>query len=139
MDTITKQWIILCSLLTIGLLIFMILWITCLNQQYITPNITYSAEYGLYPGTDGVAMNICGTNGDETCSFTATTLAECLSQCSVLSSICKGFVYIRNSNLMKIIDVGLNQTVKNNSADLYIKQTVNINFADLCIKQNINK
>jgi hypothetical protein len=139
MDKITKQWIILCSVLTIVLLIFMILWITCLNSQYITPNITYSAEYGLYPGTDGVAMNICGSNGDQPCSFTATTLAECLSQCSVLSSICKGFVYIRNSNLMKIIDVGLNQISKNNFADLYIKQTVNINFADLCIKQNINK
>ena len=122
MDTITKQWIILCSVLTIGLLIFMILWIACLNQQYITPNIIYSAEYGLYPATDGAAINICGPNGDESCSFTATTLADCLSTCSLFSSICKGFVYVRNSNLMKIIDVELNQTAQNSFADLYLKQ-----------------
>jgi len=125
MDTITKQWIILCSVLTIGLLIFMILWIACLNVQYITPNIIYSAEYGLYPATDGVAMNICGTDGEQPCSFTVTTLADCVSTCSLFSSICKGFVYIRNSNLMKIIDVELNQTVQNNFGDLYIKQNIN--------------
>jgi hypothetical protein len=126
MDKERKQWIILCVFLLIVLLIFMILWIVCLNEKSTTINIQYSAEYGLYPNTDGVVLNKCGPNSNQPCSFTLTSLSDCITQCStILSSICKGFVFIPGSNLMKIIDIDKNQTSSSQSAYLYIKQNIN--------------
>ena len=126
MDKERKQWIILCVFLLIVLLIFMILWIVCLNEKSTTTNIQYSAEYGLYPNTDGVVLNKCGSNNNQPCSFTLTSLSDCITQCStILSSICKGFVFIPGSNLMKIIDIDKNQTSSSPSAYLYIKQNIN--------------
>ena len=123
MDLITKHWIILCVCLTIGLVIFMILWIVNLNTQNTNPNIVYSAKYGLYPGTNGVAINKCQPNGNSVCQFNVSSLEQCIDICSnSLSSICQGFVYSTSANLMTIIDVNLNKTVASVGSNLYIKQ-----------------
>lgn len=120
-----KQWIILTTCLIIGLLLFLILWIVSLNDKYTNPNIQYSAQFGLYPQTDGVVLAKCGPNSNQPCTFTLTSLSDCITQCNLLSSICKGFVFIPGTNLMKIIDVDKNQTSSSPSSYLYIKQNIN--------------
>ena len=117
----TIGWIVLTVFLTIGVLIFMFLWVA--NGITFTPCSPTGAiffDFGVTAGVDANALTSCGTNGITPCVFAMNNLADCINQCNILSAQCSAFSFNPTSNTMKIVVP--NNTFVSSNVDLYARQ-----------------
>lgn len=122
MNDYTIGWILLTCFLTIGLLIFLILWILCLNNLQNQPlsNVCFG-EFGVITGTDANQLNLCGTSQSDPCIFAINTIADAEKQCDTLKFICNAFTFSSNNSTMKIVQN--TNTFPSISTNLFIRQS----------------
>ncbi len=115
-------WILLTVFLALGLLIFLVLWIVCMNQIETQPisNICFG-EFGVITGLDANPVNLCGTNQSDPCIFAVNSISDAETQCDVLKSICNAFTFNSNGSTMKIVQT--NNTFSSLSTNLFIRQS----------------
>lgn len=112
-------WIIIIVILTFIAIIFLILWIAAANQS--GQSVCFGT-FGVKPGIDGNAIIACGTNGTEICTFSMNTVADCVSQCNNLSSICNAFTFAPTTSTMKIVTRNGLDAFTSATSDLYERQ-----------------
>jgi len=120
-DEHVPGWIILCICLTIAILVFMILWITCATDSNNSPTCDAFGTYGVQAGTDGIPLNSCGTSKAIACVFAKSSLADCITECNNLQSICKSFTFNSSTSTMKIVNT--NTAFDSKSVNLFVRQT----------------
>lgn len=125
METLYKEqypwgWILLSLLLTVGLIVFIVLWAICINENNQSQTTSFGT-YGVQPGVDAVAINACGQNKNTACVFSKNSLADCETECNNLKSICSAFTFNFSTSTMKIVNK--NAAFVSSSANLFVRQS----------------
>lgn len=113
-------WVILCLSLTLALIIFIVLWAVAINAQYNTPVNTCFGTYGVQPGVDANALNLCGTGGTSPCVFAKNSIFDAETECNNLQSICNAFTFNFSTSTMKIVNSSA--TFSSPSWNLFVRQ-----------------
>jgi hypothetical protein len=114
-------WIISTILLTIGLLIFLFLWIYTISQKSNQTTNSCFGTFGVQTGVDANPINSCGTDRKTSCIFYINSLEEAENECNILSSICDAFTYNQSTSTMKIVQKG--NTFSSPTANLFVRQS----------------
>lgn len=115
-------WILLSVILAIGLIIFIILWALCLNEQHNQqPASLCFGAFGVETGVDSDALNICGTSSNNPCIFSKNSLTDAENECNTLKSICNAFTFNAITSTMKIVNSS-NKFVSP-STNLFVRQS----------------
>jgi hypothetical protein len=113
-------WIILCAVLTVALIVFIIIWVICVESQNNQENTKCFGLYGVQAGVDANTVNRCGPQRDSPCSFAKNSLLDCQTQCDNLKSICEAYTFNFSTSVMKIVDKS--QAFSSPSANLFVRQ-----------------
>ena len=113
-------WIILSFCLAIGLIIFLILWIFCMNTLHKQICTTCFGPFGVQTGVDANVLNICGTNQSSPCIFAKNSLQDCETECNNLPSICNAFTFNFSAATMRIVSP--NNTFISPGTNLFVRQ-----------------
>jgi hypothetical protein len=113
-------WILLCIGLTIALIVFITLWAFSINSQHNNQVTQAFGPYGVQPGVDANQLNQCGINNNDPCVFLKNTLADCETECNILSKICDAFTFNFSTSTMKIVDK--NAAFASPSVNLFVRQ-----------------
>ena len=120
MDEVTG-WIILCSVLTVIIILLLIAWVFSLMQNNdSTPSSKCFGNYGVFTEIGANILNRCGDDRLSPCNFPITSLVEAQQLCDSLIEFCSAFIYDENSGLMSIVDP--NTAFISPSVDLFIRQ-----------------
>lgn len=115
-------WVILSLLLAIALIIFLTLWIFCINDKHNQPPPSQCfGPFGVETGVDANALNLCGTSRSDPCIFGKTALADAEAECDTLRSICNAFTFNQSTSTMKIVQP--TGTFASPSTNLYVRQS----------------
>lgn len=114
------EWILLCTILTTALIIFILLWAFAANDLYNQTNSVCFGPFGVITGLDGNPINSCGTNGTDPCIFAKNTLSACEDECNNLKSICNAFTFNPSTSTMKIVNTS--NVFASTSANLFSRQ-----------------
>lgn len=114
-------WMILSICLTLALLTFLFLWIACVASTTTTTACDAFGPYGVQAGTDATALNACGQSNTEPCIFAKNNLADCITECDNLRSICNTFTFDFTTSSMKIVNP--DTAFDSHAANLFQRQT----------------
>jgi hypothetical protein len=112
--------IVLCSFLAIGLLVFLFLWIFCLYREPDNSNNKAFGPFGVQAGVDANPVSSCGTDRSTPCIFGKNNLADCITECDTLQSICNAFTFNFSTSTMKIVQPG--STYASPNSNLFVRQ-----------------
>lgn len=119
----TIGWIVLCLVLAVAVIVFMLLWALCMNDQHTQPPPPAACfgSFGVQTGIDATPVNLCGLNNTDPCIFARNSLADAEAQCNTLRSICNAFTFNFNSATMKIVQPV--NTFASLSTNLFVRQS----------------
>lgn len=115
-----NEWILLISLLTIVIVIFIILFAIYVNQYQNRPVINNCfGKFGIQSSLDADPINLCGQNRTEPCVFSVNNLTDAQSMCNELN--CNAFTLNLITSTMKIVDPN-NDFNKSTFTNLFVRQ-----------------
>lgn len=114
-------WIILCFSLAVIIIMLIIMMAFSLVSQSNIPECNCYGQYGLKIGVDATEKKLCGRTRDKPCIFRKNSLADCVTECNLLSNICEAFTFNEINQTMKIVQP--TTIFQSNSSNLFVRQS----------------
>ena len=102
-DNQKTGWIVLSFSLAVVIMVLLVLILVGILQGSEDIPCSCYGSYGMKAGADAAEINQCGTNRNEPCVFRKNTIADCVTECDTLSSICQAFTFNESNLTMKIV------------------------------------
>ena len=102
-DNQKTGWIVLSFSLTVVIMILLVLILVGILQNSEDIPCSCYGSYGMQVGVDAPGINQCGTSRNEPCIFRKNSIADCVTECETLSSVCQAFTFNESNLTMKIV------------------------------------